>query len=248
MLYLLGLFSMKQFVFEKPHKTLISYLSVLYRTKLQDPLVLFEPQSLKMVLQEWLSQLEKTFAMKDFSGISDTGNSSMESNQGMLLLDESKKGILDEEDEKEKRDSLGNEETVDQAARDSVNSLRESLDDDIFQVCSPCSIPGSLQKDLAEVTTLCLELSVLNSEIKSASRHVDHTLQQCSPEILACRFLKKYFFLLDLKRAKESIKLSYTNSPCVWDTFIEGLKGNNQIALPIEDSSILAFFSLKKKI
>ncbi|XP_073664772.1 BLOC-2 complex member HPS5 isoform X3 [Tursiops truncatus] len=51
-------------------------------TKLQDPLVLFEPQSLKMVLQEWLSQLEKTFAMKDFSGISDTGNSSMESNQG----------------------------------------------------------------------------------------------------------------------------------------------------------------------
>ncbi|TKC39632.1 hypothetical protein EI555_007987, partial [Monodon monoceros] len=193
-------------------------------TKLQDPLVLFEPQSLKMVLQEWLSQLEKTFAMKDFSGISDTGNSSMESNQGMLLLDESKKGILDEEDEKEKRDSLGNEETVDQAACDSVNSLRESLDDDIFQVCSPCSIPGSLQKDLAEVTTLCLELNVLNSEIKSASRHVDHTLQQCSPEILACRFLKKYFFLLDLKRAKESIKLSYTNSPCVWDTFIEGLK------------------------
>lgn len=115
MLYLLGLFSMKQFVFEKPHKTLISYLSVLYRTKLQDPLVLFEPQSLKMVLQEWLSQLEKTFAMKDFSGISDTGNSSMESNQGMLLLDESKKGILDEEDEKEKRDSLGNEETVDRS-------------------------------------------------------------------------------------------------------------------------------------
>ncbi|XP_033264913.1 BLOC-2 complex member HPS5 isoform X2 [Orcinus orca] len=52
-------------------------------TKLQDPLVLFEPQSLKMVLQEWLSQLEKTFAMKDFSGISDTGTSSMESNQEM---------------------------------------------------------------------------------------------------------------------------------------------------------------------
>ncbi|XP_007104970.1 BLOC-2 complex member HPS5 isoform X3 [Physeter macrocephalus] len=52
-------------------------------TKLQDPLVLFEPQSLRMVLQEWLSQLEKTFAMKDFSGISDTDNSSMESNQEM---------------------------------------------------------------------------------------------------------------------------------------------------------------------
>ncbi|OWK17289.1 HPS5 [Cervus elaphus hippelaphus] len=193
-------------------------------TKLQDPLVLFEPKSLRMVLREWLSQLEKTFAMKDFSGISDTGSSSVESNQDMLLLDESKKGMLDEEYEKEERDSLGNEETIDQTACESVNSLREPLDDDLFQVCSPWSIADSLQKDLAELTTLCLELSVLNSEIKSASGHGDHTLQQCSLEMLTCQFLKKYFFLLDLKRAKESIKLSYPESPRVWDTFIEGLK------------------------
>ncbi|XP_049473790.1 BLOC-2 complex member HPS5 isoform X3 [Panthera uncia] len=192
-------------------------------TKLQDPLVLFEPKSLRMVLQEWLSQLEKTFAMKDFSGISDTGNSSMASNQDVLLFDESKKGVLDEDNEKEKRDSLGNEETVDQRTCESTSSLREPLDD-LFQVCSPCSIANSLQKDLAELATLCLELNVLNSETKSTSGHVDHTLQQYSPEILACHFIKKYFFVLDLKRAKESIKLSYAKSPCVWDTFIEGLK------------------------
>lgn len=192
-------------------------------TKLQDPLVLFEPQSLRMVLQEWLSQLEKTFVMKDFSGISDTGNSSVTSNQDVLLLDESQKEILDEDNEKEKRDSLGNEDTVDQTSCESVNSLREPLDD-LFRVCPPCSIANGLQKDLAELTTLCLELNVLNSEIKSTNGHVDHTSQQCSPEILACQFLKKYFFLLDLRRAKESIKLSYANNPCVWDTFIEGLK------------------------
>lgn len=192
-------------------------------TKLQDPLVLFEPKSLRMVLQEWLSQLEKTFVMKDFSGISDTGNSSMTSNQDVLSLDESQKGILDEDNEREKKDSLGNEDTVDQTSCESVNSLREPLDD-LFQVCPPCSIANSLQKDLAELTTLCLELNVLNSEIKSTNGHVDHTSQECSPEILACQFLKKYFFLLDLRRAKESIKLSYANSPCVWDTFIEGLK------------------------
>ncbi|XP_045340664.1 Hermansky-Pudlak syndrome 5 protein isoform X3 [Leopardus geoffroyi] len=192
-------------------------------TKLQDPLVLFEPKSLRMVLQEWLSQLEKTFAMKDFSGVSDTGNSSMASNQDVLLFDESKKGVLDEDNEKEKRDSLGNEETVDQRTCESTSSLREPLDD-LFQVCSPCSIANSLQKDLAELATLCLELNVLNSETKSTSGHVDHTLQQYSPEILACQFIKKYFFVLDLKRAKESIKLSYAKSPCVWDTFIEGLK------------------------
>ncbi|XP_029771259.1 Hermansky-Pudlak syndrome 5 protein isoform X2 [Suricata suricatta] len=192
-------------------------------TKLQDPLVLFEPKSLRMVLQEWLSQLEKTFAMKDFSGISDTGTSSMASNQDVQLFDESKKGVLDEDNEKEKRDSLGNEETVDQTACESTSSLREPLDD-LFQVCSPCSIDNSLKKDLAELATLCLELNVLNSETKSTSGHVDHTLQLYSPEVLACQFIKKYFFVLDLKRAKESIKLSYINSPCVWDTFIEGLK------------------------
>lgn len=192
-------------------------------TKLQDPLVLFEPKSLRMLLQEWLSQLEKTFAVKDFSDISDTGNSSVTSNEDVLLFDESKNGMLDDDNEKEKRDSLGSEETDDQTACESVNNLREPLDD-LFQVCSPCDIENGLRKSLAELTTLCLELNVLNSEIKSTSGCVDHTLQQCSPEILACQFLKKYFFLLDLKRAKESIKLSYTNSPCVWDTFIEGLK------------------------
>ncbi|XP_054441992.1 BLOC-2 complex member HPS5 isoform X2 [Pteronotus mesoamericanus] len=192
-------------------------------TKLQDPLVLFEPKSLRMVLREWLSQLEKTFAMEDFSGISDTGNSSMTLNEDVVLFDESKNGILDEDNEKEKKDSLDNEETVAQKACESVNSQREPLDD-FFRVCSPCSIANGLREDLAELTTLCLELNALNSEIKSTDGHVDNTLQQCSPEILACQFLKKYFFLLDLKRAKESIKLSYTNSPCVWDTFIEGLK------------------------
>ncbi|KAM5316046.1 BLOC-2 complex member HPS5 isoform 1-T2 [Glossophaga mutica] len=192
-------------------------------TKLQDPLVLFEPKSLRMVLQEWLPQLEKTFATQDFSGISDTGNSSMTSNEDLVLFDESKNGILDEDNEKEKRDSLGNEETIAQMACESVNSLREPFDG-LFRVCSPCSIADGLQRDLAELTTLCLELNVLNSETKNTNGHVDNTLHQPSPEIPACEFLKKYFFLLDLKRAKESIKLSYTDTPCVWDTFIEGLK------------------------
>ncbi|XP_076970287.1 BLOC-2 complex member HPS5 isoform X2 [Tamandua tetradactyla] len=192
-------------------------------TMLQDPLVLFEPKSLKKVLQKWLLQLEKTFAMKDFSGISDTGNLSVKSNQNVLLLDESKKKIIEEDNEKEKRDSLDNEETVDKTSCESVSSLREPSDH-LFQVCSPCILANGLQKDLAELTTFCLELNVLNSKVECTDGHVDLTLQQCSSEIQACQFLKKYFFLLDLKRAKESIKLSYTNSPRVWDTFIEGVK------------------------
>ncbi|XP_063112897.1 BLOC-2 complex member HPS5 isoform X2 [Cavia porcellus] len=191
-------------------------------TKLLDPLILFEPQSLRVVLQAWLSHLERTFATMDFPGTSDTGSSPVKLNQGMPLPDESRKRIVDEDNEGGKGDSLNDEEAVDPTACESV-SPREPLED-LFQVCAPCIIPTSLQKDLAELTALCLELCVLNSAVKSVSGHADHTLQQCSPEILACRFLKKYFFLLDLKRAKESIKLSYTSSPCVWDTFIEGLK------------------------
>ncbi|XP_078196847.1 BLOC-2 complex member HPS5 isoform X10 [Callithrix jacchus] len=209
-------------------------------TKLQDPLVLFEPESLRMVLQEWLSHLEEAFAMKDFSAVSDTDNSSTKSNQDVLLVNESKKGILDEDNEKEKRDSLGNEETVDKTVCECVRSPREPLDD-LFQICSPCTIPSGLQNDLAELTTLCLELNVLNSKIKITSGHVDHTLQQYSSEILACQFLKKYFFLLDLKRVKESIKLSYTNSPSVWDTFIEGLKemaSSNPVYMEMEEGDL----------
>ncbi|XP_006892090.1 PREDICTED: Hermansky-Pudlak syndrome 5 protein [Elephantulus edwardii] len=190
---------------------------------LQDPLVLFEPKSLRMVLQNWLLHLEKSFVVKDFSGISETSNCSVKSTQDVLLLKESKKGLLDDGSEKEKRDSVDNEKTADQPASESVHSPGEPSDD-IFQICSPGIIANGLQNDLAELTTLCLELNVLNSKSECTNGHVDRIMQQCSLDILACQFLKKYFFLLDLKRAKESIKLTYTNSSCVWDTFIGGLK------------------------
>lgn len=191
-------------------------------TKLLDPLVLFEPKVLRMVLHEWLSQLEKTFAMKDFTGISNTSSPTVKSNLGAHLLGETEKRVLDEESGEERRVSLDTEETGGQITCDPVSSLSEPSADR-FRVCSPYTIANSLQKDLAELTTLCLELNVLTSAMESVGGHVDPASQQLSPEILACHFLKKYFFLLDLKRAKESIKLTY-NSPCVWDTFVEGLK------------------------
>ncbi|XP_040844404.1 Hermansky-Pudlak syndrome 5 protein isoform X2 [Ochotona curzoniae] len=193
-------------------------------TQLQDPLVLFEPRSLGVVLQEWLSKLENTFATKDFSGVADAGNSSMTLNQDVPLPTESEKGVLDEDNAEEQGDSLGHEETAAQVECEPVHHLQEPQDG-LFQVHTPCSIPHTLQKDLAELTTLCLELNVLNSKLRSPGGPEDHNLWQCSPEhSLACHFLKKYFFLLDLKRAKESIKLSYASTPCVWDTFITGLK------------------------
>ncbi|XP_051004553.1 BLOC-2 complex member HPS5 [Acomys russatus] len=191
-------------------------------TKLLDPLVLFEPKSLRMVLREWLSQLEKTFAMEDFAGISSTSDLPVNSSVDVHCLSESEKRVLDEDSGEETRVSSGAEETSGQIARESVSGLGEPSSG-IFRVCPPYTIANSLQKDLAELAALCLELNVLPSAVES-SGHVDGALQQLPPEILACHFLKKYFFLLDLKRAKESIKISYTNSPYVWDTLIEGLK------------------------
>ncbi|KAL6038056.1 hypothetical protein STEG23_031088 [Scotinomys teguina] len=192
-------------------------------TKLLDPLVLFEPNSLRTVLREWLSQLEKSFALKDFTGMSSTSSPPMESNLDAHVLTASEDRVLGEDSEEEKGNSLGAEEAGGHMAYESVRSLSEPLGH-LFRVCSPYTIANSLQKDLVELTTLCLELNVLTSVVESMGGHVDGTLQQLSPEILACHFLKKYFFLLDLKRARESIKLSYTNNPCVWDTFVEGLK------------------------
>ncbi|XP_052570265.1 BLOC-2 complex member HPS5 isoform X2 [Peromyscus californicus insignis] len=192
-------------------------------TKLLDPLVLFEPKSLRTVLREWLSQLEKTFALKDFAGVSSTSSLPMKLNLDVHVLTESEERVLGKDSEEEKGNSLGIEETGGHIACESVSSFSEPLGDH-FRVCSPYTIANSLQKDLVELTTLCLELNVLTSVVESIGGHVDCALQQLSPEILACHFLKKYFFLLDLKRARESIKLSYTNNPCVWDTFVEGLK------------------------
>lgn len=209
-------------------------------TKLLDPLVLFEPKSLRTVLREWLSQLEKTFASKDVAGVSSTSSLPMKLNLDVHVLTESEERVLGEDSEEEKGNSLGVEEPGGHIACESVSSFSEPLGD-LFRVCSPYTIANSLQKDLVELTTLCLELNVLTSVVESIGGHVDRALQQLSPEILACHFLKKYFFLLDLKRARESIKLSYTNNPCVWDTFVEGLKemaSSNPAYLEMEEGDL----------
>ncbi|XP_007497072.1 BLOC-2 complex member HPS5 isoform X4 [Monodelphis domestica] len=51
--------------------------------KLQDPLVLFQPTSLRLVLQEWLLHLEETFAMKDLLNISENASLHTKTDQDM---------------------------------------------------------------------------------------------------------------------------------------------------------------------
>ncbi|XP_036618620.1 Hermansky-Pudlak syndrome 5 protein [Trichosurus vulpecula] len=206
--------------------------------KLQSPQVLFQPTSLRLVLQEWLLHLEKTFAMKDFSRISETLNSHAKTDQDMPLLDESKKEILEANIGQEQNSCSDSENSVGKITNEPVNFLRETSDD-LFRIHAPCFIENSLQKNLAELTTLCLELTVFSSNVTCVN--MDQDLQQTIPWIPACQFIKKYFFLLDLERVKQCAKIQYSDSPMVWDTYVEGLKEmarSSPVPVEVEDGDM----------
>ncbi|XP_043826730.1 Hermansky-Pudlak syndrome 5 protein isoform X2 [Dromiciops gliroides] len=207
--------------------------------KLQDPQVLFQPTSLRLVLQEWLLHLEKTFAMKDLSSDSETVCSHAKTDQDIPLLDESKKEILEADVVQEQNSCSDSENSVVKIIPEPVNFLRETSDD-LFQVHAPCFIENSLQKHLTELTTLCLELSVFSSNVTCVN--IDQDVQQIIPWIPACQFIKKYFFLLDLERVKQCAKSRYSDSPRVWDTYVEGLKEmacSSPVPLEMEDGDML---------
>ncbi|XP_007497070.1 BLOC-2 complex member HPS5 isoform X1 [Monodelphis domestica] len=190
--------------------------------KLQDPLVLFQPTSLRLVLQEWLLHLEETFAMKDLLNISENASLHTKTDQDMPgLLGESKKENLEANIGQEQRNCSDNENSVGKITHKLGNSLRESSDD-LFRVHVPYFIENGFQKDLAQLTTLCLELCVFSSNVTCVD--VNQDLQQTIHWIPVCQFIKKYFFLLDLERVKQCAKIRYSDSPRVWDTYVEGLK------------------------
>ncbi|XP_074086262.1 BLOC-2 complex member HPS5 isoform X2 [Macrotis lagotis] len=206
--------------------------------KLQDPQILFHPTSLRLVLQEWLLHLEKTFAKKDLSSISEIVNSHTKTDQDMPLLDESKEQILEANIGQEQSSCSDSENSVGKIANEPVNFLREAADD-LFQIHGPCFIESSLQKDLAELTTLCLELGVFSS---IPCVNMDQELQQTITWIPACQFIKKYFFLLDLERVKQCAKNRYSDIPRVWDTYVEGLKElvrSSPMPLEMEEEDML---------
>ncbi|XP_068929179.1 BLOC-2 complex member HPS5 isoform X2 [Petaurus breviceps papuanus] len=205
--------------------------------KLQDPQVLFQPTSLRLVLQEWLLHLEKAFAIKDLSSISETVNSHAKTNQDMPLLDESKKEILEANIGHEQNCS-DSENSVGKITSEPVDFLRETSED-LFQIHAPCFIENGLQKNLTELITLCLELSVFSSNVTCIN--MDQDLQQTIPWNPACQFIKKYFFLLDLERVKQCAKIRYSDSPRVWDTYVEGLKEmacSSPVPLEMEDGDM----------
>ncbi|MGH0151902.1 UNVERIFIED_CONTAM: hypothetical protein FKN15_042608 [Acipenser sinensis] len=77
----------------------------------------------------------------------------------------------------------------------------------LMRVTPPCELPLELHRDLTELATLCLELGCFHGD-------------GATP----CRFLHRFFFLLDLERARGSCLMRYRDCPAVWGVYTAGLR------------------------
>lgn len=199
--------------------------------KLQDPLVLLEPQCMKRVLQEWLVFLEAKFGNKEHSASSVEKSKTICAEEQREVLEESLQGRLNggdlvgkepdcvEEDCTENKDETCESQTIHENSTDLKGLL-----DGCFQVSPPCDLEPDVHKDLVELTTLCFELRVFSCGNGAAEESSDQSLPPAASWTFACRFIQNYFFLLDLKRLKQCIITMYSSSPNVWETYITGLK------------------------
>ncbi|XP_068256013.1 BLOC-2 complex member HPS5-like isoform X1 [Nyctibius grandis] len=219
--------------------------------KLQDPLVLLEPQCMRRVLQEWLICLEEKFGSKEHSASSIKKSKTVCAEEERAVLEENLRlgptdgdpggeeqhSILEDCTEKENTD----ETCVSKTTCENSTDLKGPLDG-CFQVSPPCVIEPDVQKDLVELTTLCFELHVFSCGNGEAEESSDGSLPLAASWTLACRFMRSYFFLLDLKRLKQCIITMYATSTNVWETYITGLKEltcHSPVALAIENEDVL---------
>uniref|UniRef100_A0A8B9FLV0 Hermansky-Pudlak syndrome 5 protein homolog n=1 Tax=Amazona collaria TaxID=241587 RepID=A0A8B9FLV0_9PSIT len=206
--------------------------------KLQDPLVLLEPQCMRRVLQEWLVCLEEKFGSKEHSA------SAVKNHKTVCAEEQNKewRSILENYTEKENAE----ETRVSKAMSENSTDCKGPLDCG-FQVSPPCVLEPDVQKDLVELTTLCFEMSVFSCASGDAEESSDGSLPLAASWTLGCRFMRSYFFLLDLKRLKQCIITIHANSPNAWETYIAGLKEltcHSPVALAMENEDMLKILKL----
>ncbi|XP_062973260.1 BLOC-2 complex member HPS5 isoform X2 [Elgaria multicarinata webbii] len=215
-------------------------------TRLQDPLVLLQPQCLRAVLLDWIPFLEEAFQFNAAS-ILDEGLSqicremplhpeeqevfeeNVEPDHHNELVDKEERTVLRTNCENDVNKEQGG--TVEENTRSSSTSqvdkilcnqtARSEIDlNQSIQIYPPCFIAQNIQKDLVELTTLCFESNVyMHSQINA-----DQCVQSEAFCASACRFMKDYFFLLDLERLKKYILTCHSSHAKVWETYMEGLK------------------------
>ncbi|NXB53705.1 HPS5 protein, partial [Leucopsar rothschildi] len=214
--------------------------------RLQDPLVLLEPQCMRRVLQKWLVYLEEKFSKKHSASsvkksktvCAEEQRSVVEENLQVAPadrdpVDKEQSGILEDCIEKENTDETCASKTMCENGTDVTGPLGCG-----FQVSPPCAIEADVLKDLVELSTLCFELRVFSSGSGEAEESSDTSLPPAASGTLACRFMRSFFFLLDLKRVKQCIITTCATSPHVWETYIAGLKEltcHSPVALAMEN-------------
>lgn len=90
-----------------------------------------------------------------------------------------------------------------------------------YQINPPFFIAQNIKKDLTELATLCFELNIY----ESLQVNNEPCVLPDGSCVLASKFIRDYFFLLDLERLKRCIINCHNNHPEVWDIYMEGLKG-----------------------
>ncbi|NXW69743.1 HPS5 protein, partial [Hirundo rustica] len=221
--------------------------------KLQDTLVLLEPQCMRRVLQKWLVYLEEKFS-KEHSALSVKKSGAVCAEEQRAVLEENlqvapaDRNPVDKAQSGVLEDSIKKENTDETCVSRSANGtdVTEPLGCD-FRVSVPCTIEPDVLKDLVELTTLCFELRVFSCGSGEAEESSERSLPSAASGTLACRFLRSYFFLLDLKRVKQSIITTCATCPNVWETYIAGLKEltcHSPVALAMESEDMLKILKL----
>ncbi|NXR43656.1 HPS5 protein, partial [Hippolais icterina] len=222
--------------------------------KLQDPLVLLEPQCMRRVLQEWLVYLEKKFSKEHVLSVKKSKTLCAEERRAVLeenlqvasadrdLIDKEQSAILEDCIEKENTDETCVSKTMCENGTCVTGPLGCG-----FQMSPPCVIEPDVLKDLVELTTLCFELCVFSCGNGEAEDSSEGSLPLAASGTLACRFLQSYFFLLDLKRVKQCIISTCATCPDVWETYIAGLKEltcHSPVTLAMESEDMLKILKL----
>ncbi|XP_013047120.2 BLOC-2 complex member HPS5 [Anser cygnoides] len=222
--------------------------------KLQDPLVLLEPQCMRRVLREWLVYLEEKFGSREHFDSSVRKSKTVCAEEQREVLEENLQvnptgGDLAEKEPNSILEDYteSNDETCEsQNVCENSTNFKGPLGG-CFQISPPCDLEPDVQKDLVELTTLCFELSVFSCGNGDSEESFDQGLPLAALSTLACRFIQNYFFLLDLKRLKQCIITTYANSPNVWETYIAGLKEltcHSSVALAMENEDMLKILKL----